>query len=449
MPHMRSTPLRLTVLLILIFSVSSFASFGVAYLVIRKNFDTVLEEQVRQSIESYRSISDVEKLRERLIADVAVTDPRTMILQYTPDEGPRISNVTQFPPVSGFTVIPETAIEHNDLADSYLSLGASVAGGKLIVAQTRAQVIEMGEIFLTVILISLLPTLAIGSIVGVAAARQARDKIEVIAAVLQHLTSGKLDARVPLGADDTEDLSRIGLAVNGMADAQEASVASLRQVSADIAHDLKTPIQRVALLLDQLAGKTEMSPDQEEIVDRALDETDRIIKTFQALLQIAQIEFGHVRERFTQVDLRDVCEGIVDVFGPAAEESGHRLDLSLNGSGPFVVRGDKHLLGQVLANLVENGLRHVPAGGHVAVELSRDAAGVVLCVLDDGPGIPESERENVLRRLYRLERSRTSEGNGLGLSMVAAVCDLHGARLALGDNGPGLVVSIHFPSDES
>jgi signal transduction histidine kinase len=231
-----------------------------------------------------------------------------------------------------------------------------------------------------------------------------------------------------------------------MAEAQGAAMDSLRQATADIAHDLRTPIQRVAVTLDRLRRQTELSADQTIHVDQALAETDRIARTFEALLRIAQIEGGAVRERFVRVDLQGIAELIVDMFEAAAGEAGHRLSLSTEGRGPFLVTGDRDLLGQVLSNLIENSLRHVPAGGRIDVSLSHQDGRCILLVADDGPGVPEEERAKVLRRLYRLERSRTTPGNGLGLSMVAAIVELHGATLTLADNAPGLTVSVAFPA---
>lgn len=440
-----STPLRLTALLILIFTVSSFATFGAAYLVVRDNFDAILREQVRQTMATYQSVADADDLRERLAAEAATIDPKVLVLDYRPDAGGRIGNTAGIPPVAGFTVLPETAIrEDGDLGDSYLALSARVAGGTLTVAQTREQVIEMGEIFSTVLAVSLLPTLAIAVFVGLVIATQARRKIEGIGRVLASLTTGTLSARVPVAAGDADDLSQIGVAVNRMAAAQEASTEALRQVSADIAHDLKTPIQRVAVLLERLSAGPSLTPEQDEIVARARGETRAIVRTFQSLLQIAQLEGGSVRERFGRLDLGALAAKLVDVYAPSAEETGHALVLRRD-DGPLEVAGDPDLLGQVIANLIENGLRHTPPGSRIAVAAGRKSGRVILSVGDDGPGIPAQERGNVLRRLYRLERSRTSEGSGLGLSLVAAIADLHGAELALSDGEPGLVVALLFP----
>ena len=447
---LRSTPLRLTLTLIAIFTISSLVTFGIAFFAVRQDFDGALQDSVTQALVSFQSVEDVEELRERLVAEVAVTPAELTILRYVPEAGDPIGNVTAFPDVDALRVVSEDEITagSDTLSDSYLAIGGPVTGGRLVVAQTREQIVEMGELFMTVFLVGLLPTLAMASAAGLTVARRARNRVEAIRATLAQLTSGDLAARIPEVTDEPEDLEQIGRAVNRMAAAQAAQTASLRQVSADIAHDLKMPIQRVAILMERLNEKTALTDDQKEIVDAALAETDRIVRTFQSLLQIAQIEGGAVCDRFVSTDLQEVARDVVEIYGLDAEASGRTLRLDVAGAGPFDVRGDRQLLSQILANLVENGLRHVPGGGCIAVTVARERSHIVLTVADDGPGIPASEREHVLRRLYRLERSRTTEGSGLGLSLVAAIAGLHDAKLSLGDASPGLVVRIAFPAIE-
>ena len=438
-----STPLRLTGLLIAVCVAVLLVSFAVSYLVIRNSFDGGLRATLLARMTEYQVIADPADLLERVTEDVAIADPSLTILRFQPDQGPVLSNVDQLPDVQGVTILSEGQISGRRIDDSYLAGAAPVAGGVLTVALTRAQLIDMGEVFATVLMISLLPTLIIAATLGLLFARAARLRIEAISGVLQHLRRGDLTARVALDNGNRDDLAVIGAAVNDMAAAQEAAMSALRQATADIAHDLKTPIQRVAVTLDQMA-RTSLSDAQSSYLSRAVEETEGMARTFDALLQIAQIEGGVLRDRFVAVDLAEIAAALVDVFSAAAEESGHGL--SLQAEGAFVISGDRDLLGQVLANLIENGLRHVPAGGVVAVSLMREGGQVQLRVADNGPGIPEAERGNVLRRLYRLERSRTTPGNGLGLSMVAVICDLHRARLILRDNLPGLAVVITFPA---
>lgn len=444
----RSTPLRLTVVFLGIFILSSAASFATAYFVIRSNFDSTLEDEIDQVIDTYKAIKDQDALIKRLKEGVKVTDSELTILHYLPDRGSIIANVDSFPTVGDFIVIDEKTIgaAEDDISPSYLAKGKRVGKGQLIVAKTREQVTKMGEIILSVVLIGLLPTILLASVAGALAARNARRRIDGIQKTLGELTAGHLAARVPVIAHDRDDLTTISAAVNTMAAAQEALIASMRQISADIAHDLKTPIQRVAVILDEITTKTTLSDGQDALLDQALSETDRIVKTFQALLQLAQIEGGAVRDRFVPTDLQRIAEDVVDFLAADAEEKGYRLEFTSTGAKPFSTLGDRHLLTQVLANLIENGLRHTPIGSTIRVDLSRHAGHVVLSVADNGPGIPVDEREKVLRRLYRLEQSRTSEGNGLGLSLVAAICNLHGAQLSLDNNNPGLRVRIEFPN---
>ena len=446
MRSIRSTPLRLTAILVVIFILSSAVSFATAYFVIRATFDATLEDEIAQKIATYQAIDSQDDLTERLTDDTAITNPELLILQYLPDNGQPISNVRHFPPISGFAIIPERAIDHNDhdIAESYLARSVRVGRGQLIVAQARGQITEMGEVMLSVVLIGLLPTLLFAAVAGAFVARAARRKIDNIQTTLGELTSGHMVARVPIASGETDDLSDISKAVNTMAASQEALIASMRQVSSDIAHDLKTPIQRVAVILNQITEKTKLSDGQEVLLGRARDETDRIVKTFQALLQLAQIEGGAVRDRLVATDLKRVTTDVVEFLEAEAEDQGYALHLSISGEGPFIVKGDRHLLSQVIANLIQNALRHTPTGSRIDVSLWRSGNQVSLCVADNGPGIPNDERDKVLQRLYRMEKSRTTDGNGLGLSLVAAICTLHEAELTLSDNGPGLRIRVVF-----
>lgn len=439
----RSTPLRLTVRLIVVFSVSTALSFGAAYMIVERSADGVLREQVLQEFESYRLERRQRDLVEKLIEEITTVPPRNTIIDYRSDDGNRFSNVQGLPSLGGVSIVgaSEIPLSQDQLADSYLVVEGRVGNGRLTLARNRDHVEDLFRIFGIVLVVNLLPTLAIGSVLGLWSARRARNRVEAIRGTLREMTGGNLAARVT-GLDDApDDIADIGRAVNRMAEAQAASIASLKQVSADIAHDLKTPIQRVSVLLSRLE-EAGLSGEQAEIAGRAREETAGIVKTFQSLLQIAQIEGGRIEERFSQIDLGDVVAGIVDVFEPTAEESGHALTFVHGGSAPVI--GERQLLGQVTANLIENALRHAPPGSRIDVRVGAEPR-PYLKVTDDGPGIPENERGNVVKRHYRLERSRTTEGSGLGLALVAAIADLHDADLELGDAGPGLSVTLTFP----
>ncbi len=218
---------------------------------------------------------------------------------------------------------------------------------------------------------------------------------------------------------------------------------NLRHVSSDIAHDLRTPLGRLRQRLEACRIKRRSSVEYEAVVDAAIEDTDTILRTFDAMLRIAQIEAGVSRSRFTDIDLGSVAENVVEAFSAVAEDDGRTLNAQI--AAGLTVFGDRELLTQMLANIIENALRHTPTGTTVDVRVSGHPPGALLIVSDDGPGIPASQRERVLDRFYRLDASRTTPGSGLGLSLVAAVAKLHDAKLTLEDNRPGLRVSVTFP----
>jgi signal transduction histidine kinase len=441
MTALRSTPLRLTGILIVIFAAFTVAGYGAAFLVTRAALTRDVAARLEQTVETIRSIPEQDEIVERAAEIAAGAVAHDILRRYTVPGGPTIGNLRE--PVE---VVSGAIIGHADLplaedavADSYLAWQGAVGRGTLTLLVGRDSLTGLRETFSTVLLLNLVPALLLATVAGTLVARSARDRVEAIRTTLAQLTSGLTGARVPVPRDVADDLGQIALAVNQMAEAQEASIEALRQVSADIAHDLKTPIQRVAVLLDRLEGTTLTGPAR-EIIAAARAETAQIVETFRALLQIAQLEGGQARSGLADLDFAALVADLADVYGPASEESGHLLTTAIDG--PAIVKGDRTLLGRLVANLIENALRHTPPG-RILLHLAGGPS-PVLTVSDEGPGIPEAERERVFRRLYRLERSRTSEGSGLGLSLVAAIAELHGARLKLGDASPGLIVTVSF-----
>jgi signal transduction histidine kinase len=181
-----------------------------------------------------------------------------------------------------------------------------------------------------------------------------------------------------------------------------------------------------------------------EDVDKSIAAIDDLIETFQALLRISQIEAGARRERFAVVDLVEIMSRIEDAYSAVAEEKDQMLRFQVP-IGPVTVNGDREILTQMLANTVENALRHCNAGAAITVSIAQRETGVLICVSDNGPGIPAPEYDKVFRRFYRLEKSRTTSGNGLGLSLIKAIAQLHEGHVSLSDNHPGLRVEIELP----
>jgi signal transduction histidine kinase len=276
-------------------------------------------------------------------------------------------------------------------------------------------------------------------------------RVEAINRASERIMAGELDRRLPTTTGDWsgsgDEFDRLTANLNIMLDRIEVLVQGLRQVSTDIAHDLRTPLGRLRRTLE-LARDSEPANARSAalaVIDQAIEEVDALLATFGALLRIGQIEAGASRRGFGPVDLSAVLEAVIEVYTPAAEEKNHTLTRRICTG--IIVSGDRALLTQMLANLVENAIRHSPPGACIDVALFAPDGieGPQVTISDDGPGIPEAERDKVFRRFYRLDASRSTPGNGLGLALVAAVSDLHGAKIQLYDNPPrGLRVVLSF-----
>ncbi len=274
---------------------------------------------------------------------------------------------------------------------------------------------------------------------GTLVARGRIRRVGVINAAIGDVMAGDLTRRIP---DDPtgDDIEQLADNLNRMLEELEAQVDAVRRVSDNIAHDLRTPLARLRNRLELLRqGET---AERRETAEQAVVEADGLLTTFNALLRIARIESGRRRQGFARVDLAGLVDDVAELYAPLLDEAG--LDLRVDHEPGLEVGGDRDLLFQAVANLVDNALKHVPSGGRVTLSTSPQADGIGLTVADDGPGIPEAERERVLERFYRLDSSRSKPGAGLGLSLVAAVAKHHEARLELGDHFPGLRVTLWF-----
>lgn len=282
-----------------------------------------------------------------------------------------------------------------------------------------------------------------GLIIGQSVGTRTERRISRIINTLDQVSRGELGERIPEPGGEKDDLSRVSAAVNTTLDQLQSLLESQIQIATDIAHDLRTPLQRLRQRLERMS---EDRTDDEDL-QAALGETENLIETFKALLGIAQIESGIQHDRLVSVDLGSIARDLSEIYQPVAEDEGQTLMTSVP-EAVVQVRGDPALLGQLLANLIENAIRHCPpkATCHVALENGENGEdGPILCVSDNGPGIPKDEAEKVFRRFYRIDKSRTSQGHGLGLPLVKAICRLHDARIELFDNAPGLRVCVIFP----
>jgi signal transduction histidine kinase len=315
------------------------------------------------------------------------------------------------------------------------------SGYRLLVGDDDESVEAVDKVLAKRLLLAIVAVSAIGVIGGYRIGRGMRWRISAITNAAEGIIDGDLSRRVPVrGRGD--DLDHLAATFNRMLDRIEALMESLRQVSNDVAHDLRTPLTRLRTRLE--SQMTTVGPGAAAGLEAAMADLDAILETFAALLRIAQIEGGARRAGFRPTDLAEVCRTVVEAFAPSAEDAG--ATLSLEAIAPVVIDGDAELLTQMVVNLVENSLRHAGRNAAVRVVVSMDGKSPVLLVTDDGPGVPDQERERLFDRFYRLERSRSTPGSGLGLALVSAVARLHGATVALRDAAPGLEVRVSFAS---
>jgi signal transduction histidine kinase len=266
-------------------------------------------------------------------------------------------------------------------------------------------------------------------------------RIETIGRTAEAIIEGDMTRRIPR-RDAPDDLDRLAATLNRMLDRMTGLMESLRHVSNDVAHDLRTPLGRLRNSLEE-ARDTKSSPDEfRAAIDRAVSEVDGILDTFGAILRIAQIESGSRRSGFQRLLLSDLVVDVCETFAPSLEDAGKILRTEIQPG--LWIQGDRELLVQALANLLENAIAHTPAGAIVTVSLKQSEASIDLDVADNGQGVSEAERSAIFKRFYRVEKSRAAAGSGLGLSIVAAVAELHAAKLTANDNHPGLRIEMTF-----
>ena len=446
---LRTASFRLTALYLLLFAASAAVLGAVVFWTTR----SALGEQLRARVAAEAAfLSDEYRAAglARLLADVDARGRGSGALDYAVQDGAGQSLGGEI--AGGVRRLGWQRLEIREPTDgnadldgeeTLQALAVSLGNGiVLVVGDDTNRITEAEEAILRAFAWAVGLTVLLGTAGGAWLSHAFLRRVDAIGRTAEAIIGGDLAQRVPVrGTGD--DLDRLAATLNRMLDRIEALMGSLRQVSNDIAHDLRTPLSRLCQRLEEVRAGSHSAAEYERAVEGAVADAEGLLGTFAALLRIAQVEAGTQRSAFACVDLSQVAEMVAETFAPAAEDEGRVLSAQV--APGIVVHGDQELLTQLVVNLVENALRHTPQGSRVRIVLSaRAPGGPVLAVEDDGPGIPAAERGRVLRRFYRREASRTTPGSGLGLSLVAAVAELHGARLSLSDAGPGLRVRVTF-----
>jgi signal transduction histidine kinase len=303
---------------------------------------------------------------------------------------------------------------------------------------------------------SLLVVIVLGIGGGIFVARRVLQRIDAMTGTTKRIMAGDLSGRLPVGRSGDE-LDRLAENLNAMLERIEALMMGLKEVSDNIAHDLKTPLTRMRNRAEEALASSGSEAEYRAALERTIEESDSLIRTFNALLMIARAESGQARGNMDDFDAADVAKGIHELYEPLAEDDGMTLRVK---AATARLHGNRELISQALANLVENAIKYGkpspvvqpldPAAAartrEILIEARRENDHVLLSVTDHGPGIPEGDRKHAVERFVRLEASRTLPGSGLGLSLASAVATLHGGELKLGDSHPGLTATLVIPA---
>jgi signal transduction histidine kinase len=460
----RTTAFRLTLVYLFLFAL--FAASLLGYFA--WNTRRLINEQITTTVNAEIGVVSVIYTRRGLSGLVSTVENRALrpganlYLVTTPEGVAVAGNVSALTAgvmaSSGWSETAYRRLDENDNADhrALVKVTELSNGFRLLIGRDLEERRRLFGIVAKAAQWSLLVVIVLGIGGGIFVARRVLRRIDAMTGTTQRIMAGDLSGRLPVGRSGDE-LDRLAENLNAMLERIEALMTGLKEVSDNIAHDLKTPLTRLRNRAEEALAKSGSEAEYRSALERTIEESDGLIRTFNALLMIARAESGQARGNMDDFDAADVAKGIHELYEPLAEDDGMTLRVK---TAPARLHGNRELISQALANLVENAIKYgkpTPAlqplgadavGGNreILIEARREGDAVLLSVTDHGSGIPEGDRKHAVERFVRLEASRTQPGSGLGLSLASAVATLHGGELRLGDSHPGLVATLAIPA---
>ena len=454
----RTTTFRLSLTYLAVFSAAAIVALAYIYwnttVLLSRQLNQTIDAELKGLAEQYRA-GGLDQL-VRIVAERSRTPGNSLYLVADRDGKQLAGNLSavstqlwdSLGPVEFFYTRPAPGGVERRLA--FANVFRLPGGYRLIVGRDIEDRRELARL----IRITMLWGLGVMALVGIGGgywvSRRLLARIDNLSATTRTIMSGDLSGRLPVSGSGDE-LDRLAQSLNSMLSRIEQLMAGLREVSDNIAHDLKTPLNRLRNRVEEALREPYEEASYREVLESTIEEADGLIKTFNALLSIARLEAGAGGDNRDKLNLSALVSDVAELYEPVAEERG--IALRAEAAVPISIRGDRQLLGQAIANLIDNALKYgAPAaqagnGWTPEVDIRVDVhdGAAEISVTDRGPGVPEAERERVLGRFVRLEESRSEPGSGLGLSLVAAVARLHGGALRLEDNEPGLRVVLSLP----
>lgn len=415
--------------------------FWAMHIAFMHQLDTTIRDETAALVSEYRADGLAELTEAIAKRETIASRDRLLYAVFTPDGGRVTGRLVTSRPKLGLHDI--VFVDPREGPDAGRGLAVDLDGGhRLLVAADRERVEQIDRTVISVFLAGFVLVLLLGVAGALLLGGYLRDRLGAISGAAEGIAAGHLDARMPVGPRGDE-FDRLANSLNAMLERIEGLVENVRQVSSDIAHDLRTPLARLRNQLERGLSGSDDPPAQRRVIEDSIHRVDDVLGLFAAILRIAEIESGRIRRGFAPLDLSGLTTEMVESYAPAVADGGRRLEWIVQPG--VTIDGDRELLAQALVNLIENAQRHTPEGTTIRVELTGAPGRQRLSVSDNGPGVAAEDRERIVQRFIRLEGSRSTPGHGLGLNLVAAVARLHQARLSFGDNKPGLIVTIGFP----
>jgi hypothetical protein len=450
---LKTTTFRLALLYLVLFLASVVALLGFVYWntfgYIDRQVNETIQAEVTGLAEQYRSRGLAGLIR--VVRERSTQETGSEYLLTRPDYAKIAGTLPGWPNAPTepggwveFTLTHEAA--HGDEVRAVRARHYRLPGGfHLLVGRDVEQRREIGATVRTSLIWTLALTVLLGLVGAYVFSQNALRRVDAINKTSRDIMSGELSRRLPVEGSGDE-IDQLSTNLNAMLDQIERLMIGMKTVSDNVAHDLRSPLNRLRNRLEVTLMQPATEEEYKGALERSIEDADQLLKTFNALLSIARVESGSLREEMETVDAADVVRDMADLYDPLAEEKSIRLTTDIADAA--MVRGNRELISQAVANVVDNAIKYTPEGGEVTVSVHAPAGGgAAIVVRDTGPGIPETERERVLQRFVRLELSRNSPGSGLGLSLVAAVAQLHRGRFVLSDApGGGLEATIFLPA---
>ncbi|MEA3021276.1 MAG: hypothetical protein QOK01_128 [Alphaproteobacteria bacterium] len=455
---LRTTAFRLTLVYLVLFALYAVLLLGFFALNARR----LVTEQITTTVDT--EVSGLAQQYEqggirRLVQVVDIRSRRpgsSLYLVATPTGQGLAGNVSSLEPGTlGQTGWVETAYRRLDAPEgsehhALVRVSELPGGFHLLVGRDVEERERIYDIITTAGRWSMAVVVVLGLGGGFFVSRRILRRVDAITEKAQTIMAGNLSGRLPV-AGTGDEIDRLALNVNAMLDRIESLMRGFKEVSDNVAHDLKTPLTRLRNRCEAALRSARTEEEYRAALNSTIEESEQLIRTFDALLMIARAEAGEGGRYMADFDAAETARGIGELYEPVAEQKGFRF--VVEAPGPAIVRGNRELISQALANLVDNAIKYAapaPSGADAAPPTLQILAGtdgdhVVLTVVDAGPGIPERDRAHAVERFVRLEQSRSLPGSGLGLSLVSAVAHLHHGELRLEDNGPGLKATIILP----